>query len=381
MKLKKIVVAPDSFKGSLSASQVADAIEEGIKKVINEVNVVKIPMADGGEGTLNSLVESTNGYYEAVKVKDPLLREINSSIGILGDDETCVIEMALASGICLLKEEEKNPLITTTYGTGQLIKAGLDKGIKNFILAIGGSATNDGGAGMLQALGVRLLDSQLQEVPVGGGHLDKVDQIDVSKMDPRIKDCKFTIASDVSNPFIGPNGASYVFGPQKGATKEMVQQLDQNLTHWANKIEEVTTIAVHEVKGAGAAGGLGGAFLAFFPSSLQRGIDIVIEYTKLEKEVKTADLVITGEGKIDFQTKSGKTPMGVAQVSKKYQVPTIAIAGTVGSGIEELYDIGIDAMFSLTDGPMNLSYAMNHAYQLITKQTEQMIRLYQLNNN
>lgn len=376
----KIVVAPDSFKGSLSASQVAEAIEEGIKKVIKNVSIVKIPMADGGEGTLDSLVQSTNGYYEEVKVKDPLLRDINTKLGILGDKETCVIEMALASGICLLTEEEKNPLITTTYGTGQLIKVGLDKGLKNFILAIGGSATNDGGAGMLQALGVRLLDSQLQEVPVGGGNLNQVNQIDVSNFDPRIKDCKFTIASDVSNPFIGPNGASYVFGPQKGATNEMVQLLDENLTHWANKIEEVTTIKVHEIKGAGAAGGLGGAFLAFFPSILKRGIDIVIDYTKLEEEVKNANLVITGEGKIDFQTKSGKTPMGVAQVSKKYKVPTIAIAGTVGTGIEELYEIGIDAMFSLTDGPMELSYAMNHAASLITKQTEQMIRLYQLNN-
>lgn len=381
MRVKKIVIAPDSFKGSLSAIQVANAIEKGIRKVLKDVNIVKVPMADGGEGTLDSLVQATNGYYKLVRVKDPLLREIEASIGFLGDNQTCVIEMAMASGMCLLTEEEKNPLITTTYGTGQLIKAGLDMGIENFILAIGGSATNDGGAGMLQALGARLLDRQLQEVPVGGGYLNKIEQIDLSELDKRIKDCRFTIASDVLNPFIGINGASYVFGPQKGASNEMVQQLDQNLTHWANKIEEITNIAVHEIKGAGAAGGLGGAFLAFFPSNLKRGIDIVIDYSNLKEEVKTADLVITGEGKIDFQTKSGKTPMGVAQLGKTYQVPTIAIAGTVGSKIEELYEIGIEAMFSLTDGPMDLEFAMDNASCLITKQVEQMIRLMKLSIN
>jgi len=378
--LRKIVVAPDSFKGSLSALEVAESVERGIKKVLPAITIHKVPMADGGEGTLESLVDATSGRLEVVTVMDPLLREIKATFGVLGDNKTAVIEMAQASGICLVAEKEKNPLLTTTFGTGQLIKAALEMGLRNFILAIGGSATNDGGAGMLQALGAKLLDINNEEVPVGGGNLHKVEHIDLSTFDTRIKDCKFTIASDVQNPFIGPNGASFVFGPQKGATPSMVEQLDSNLTHWANKIEEVTNRSVHHIPGAGAAGGLGGAFLAFFPSELKRGIDIVIEYTNLESFLVEADLVITGEGKIDFQTASGKTPMGVAQLAKKYDIPTIAIAGTVGDGIENLYEVGIGAMFSLTDGPMHLEKAMKDGSQLITKQIEQIIRLYLLKN-
>ena len=378
--LRKIVVAPDSFKGSLSALEVAESVERGIKKVLPAITIHKVPMADGGEGTLESLVDATSGRLEVVTVMDPLLREIKATFGVLGDNKTAVIEMAQASGICLVAEKEKNPLLTTTFGTGQLIKAALEMGLRNFILAIGGSATNDGGAGMLQALGAKLLDINNEEVPVGGGNLHKVEHIDLSNFDTRIKDCKFTIASDVQNPFIGSNGASFVFGPQKGATPSMVEQLDSNLTHWANKIEEVTNRSVHHIPGAGAAGGLGGAFLAFFPSELKRGIDIVIEYTDLESFLVEADLVITGEGKIDFQTASGKTPMGVAQLAKKYDIPTIAIAGTVGEGIENLYEVGIDAMFSLTDGPMRLEKAMKDGSQLITKQIEQIIRLYLLKN-
>lgn len=293
---------------------------------------------------------------------------------MLEPDSTVVIEMARTSGICLLSADERNPLHTTTYGTGQLISDALDAGYRKFILAIGGSATNDGGAGMLQALGMRLLDEAGETVPWGGGFLGRIAAIDDSGWDSRIAESEFLLALDVQNPMIGPQGASHVFGPQKGATPEMAEQLDQNMTSWANLIEAKTGIHLHDQPGAGAAGGLGGAFLAFFEAKLKRGIDVVIEHSSLRQHLTDANLVITGEGQIDYQTASGKTPMGIAEEARKFNVPTIAFAGSIGKGIEQLYEVGIESVHSIVNGPMSLEEAMERAPELLEQASEQLMR-------
>lgn len=376
----KIVIAPDSFKGSASAMEVAKAIEKGIKNYAPDVETVLVPVADGGEGTMDSLVSATGGKTVKVEVKNPLGETIIAEYGILGDGKTCVIEMASASGLYLIPEEKRNPLKATTYGTGQLIKKALDDGCRNFILAIGGSATNDGGIGMLQALGMKLLDESGKEVGFGGEELDRIVKIDDSEFDDRISKSSFLIASDVQNPLIGPDGASYVFGPQKGATPEMVELLDKKMESWANVVEKVTGISLHNHPGAGAAGGIGGAFQAFFPAEMRRGIDIVIEYTGLSKKLHGADVVFTGEGQIDFQTASGKTPMGVAQEAQKQGIPTIVITGSIGKGIDTLYQFGIKSIHSIVNGPMTLGEAMQRAPQLIEQKAEQLMRTMMLND-
>jgi len=371
----KIVIAPDSFKGSLNAIEVSKAIEKGIKKANPEANIVLIPMADGGEGTMETLVTSTNGYKKQVSVTGPLGAKVEAAYGVLGDSETCIIEMASSSGLHLIDSKDLNPLKTTTYGVGELVKEALDDGFRKFIIGLGGSATNDGGAGMLQALGLKLLDLNGNEVAHGGGELINIKQVDLSRFDRRIHESIFIIASDVQNPMIGPTGASHVFGPQKGATPTMVKLLDEGMTNWADQIEKVTDISLHDRPGAGAAGGIGGAFQAFFPSETRRGIDIVIEYTKLEEVLKDADFVITGEGKIDDQTVFGKTPMGVAQIAQKQNVPTIILAGTVGQGIEQLYQYGIIAVFSIINRPLTLDEAIEGTQELLENTAEQIIRL------
>ena len=372
----KIVIAPDSFKGSLSALEAAKAIEKGVKKARPDAETVLVPVADGGEGTLDSLVSATDGRKVQVNVKGPLLKTVQAEYGVLGDEKTCVIEMASASGLCLIEPSQLNPFITTTYGTGELIKKALDNGFRKFILAIGGSATNDGGAGMLQALGVKLLDADGQSIRFGGGALRELAQIDASEFDTRIAESEFLIASDVQNPLVGRHGASYVFGPQKGATLEMVEQLDQNLEHYADLVEKLTGIRLHEMPGAGAAGGIGGAFQAFFPSEMRRGIDIVVEYTGLKEKLIGAECVFTGEGQIDFQTASGKTPMGVAQEAKKHGIPVFALAGSIGQGIDILYEHGITSVHSIVNGPMALEEAMNRGAELLERTAEQVIRTY-----
>ncbi|KGR77633.1 glycerate kinase [Ureibacillus manganicus] len=371
----KIVIAPDSFKGSLNAIEVSKSIEKGIKKADPEANIVLIPMADGGEGTMETLVASTNGYQKQVTVTGPLGAKVEASYGVLGDSETCVIEMASASGLHLIDSRELNPFKTTTYGVGELIKTALDDGFRKFVIGLGGSATNDGGAGMLQALGMKLLDVNGSEVAHGGGELINIKEVDLSSFDSRIKDSVFIIASDVQNPMIGPQGASHVFGPQKGATSTMVRLLDEGMKNWADQIEKVTDVSLHDRPGAGAAGGIGGAFQAFFPSETRRGIDIVIEYTKLEEVIIDADFVITGEGKIDDQTVFGKTPMGVAQIAQKQNVPTIILAGTVGKGIEQLYQYGVIAVFSIINRPLTLNEAIQGAQELLENTAEQITRL------
>ena len=370
----KIIVAPDSYKGSLSAKEVADAIEKGLKKVDETIEVVKVPMADGGEGTVQSLVDASNGKLVTLKVMDPLMREIDSFYGILGDGTTAVMEMAAASGLPLIKKEEKNPWKTTTFGTGQLIKHALDMGCRSIIMGIGGSATNDGGCGMAMALGVKFLDKEGNEVGFGGGSLGLIHSIDVSGLDERIKECTIVAACDVDNPLVGLKGASHIFGPQKGADTEMVLALDKNLQHYGMLVEEALGVSLLDYPGAGAAGGLGGGLLAFLGASLKSGIDIVIDTTKLEEIMKGADLVITGEGMIDYQTLHGKTPYGVARAASKQNIPVIAIAGGIGKNIEVLYDHGFTSIFSIVDKPMTLDEAIENCDALLQSVAERVLR-------
>lgn len=370
----KVVIAPDSFKGSLTAKEVCDAIEEGITKVSKEIHIAKIPMADGGEGTLQSLVDCKNGKIIYRKVLDPLANEIEAAMGLL-EDKTAVIEMASASGLPLVPNHKRNPLITTTYGTGQLIRYGLDLGARKFIVGIGGSATVDGGAGMLQALGVKLLDDNDKEIDFGGGNLDKLKNLDISSIDSRLKECEFLVACDVTNPLIGENGAAKIYGPQKGATNEMVEILEENLTRFLQVVSEHFNKDYSNVPGSGAAGGLGFALISFLNGKLIKGIDIVINETKLEDHIKNADLIITGEGKIDKQTSFGKTPIGVSKLGKKYGIPVIALAGALGDDIDTLYNHGITSLFSIVKSPVSLEYAIENAYSLISDTTERVFRV------
>ena len=370
----KFVLATDSFKESMTSIEACDVMEKAIKKVKNDAEVIKVPMADGGEGTVEALVNATSGTFVETEVLNPLGQKIKASYGILGDKKTAVIEMAKASGIELIKREDRNPLITTTYGTGQLIKHALDNGIKHLVIGIGGSATNDGGCGMLQALGVKLLDKDNNEIPFGGGALNKIETIDISGIYGGIKDITFEVACDVTNPFVGPTGASYIFGPQKGADKEMVELLDNNLKHFAEKIKETLNVEIAEAPGAGAAGGLGGALLEFLNAELKSGIQLVIKYTNLEEKVQGADYVFTGEGGIDGQTIFGKTPVGVSKVAKKFNIPTIAFGGRVSDDADNLFEEGIIALFSIMRGVESLDDALKNGAHNLEKTVENVVR-------
>ena len=375
----RIVVAPDSFKGSLSSIQAANAIEKGIigaaQTCREPVEVIKVPIADGGEGTVEAIITANKGEIVKTRVLDPLGREIDSFFGILPDN-SAVIEMAAASGLNLLGDDERNPMKTTTYGTGQLIKEALDYGCKRIIIGIGGSATNDGGVGMAQALGISFLDNQGNQIGFGGGELSKISKIDVSLLDPRIKDTVITIASDVKNPLCGPNGASAVYGPQKGATPEMVETLDRNLKHLAKTIHEQLNIDILNVPGSGAAGGLGAGLMAFLGAKFCLGIKLVTELARLEEKIQRADLVVTGEGSTDYQTLFGKVPHGIADIAKKYSKPVICISGSLGKGYEQLYNEGIDAFFSIVNRPMSLEEAMNNAEVLLEQTAKNVIKVY-----
>lgn len=372
----KFVLAPDSFKESMTSKEACDAMERGIKKVISNAQCIKVPMADGGEGTVEALVYGTKGKIKKTFVTGPLGKEkVNASYGILGDGKRAIIEMAEASGIQLVERNLRNPLITTTYGTGELILDAINNGVKHVIIGIGGSATNDGGAGMLQALGGKLLDKYGNELGFGGAELLKLHKIDLSTLDSRIKDINFEVACDVTNPLVGVNGASYVFGKQKGATEEDIELLDKALTNYAEVIKRNLGIDVKYVEGAGAAGGLGAALLVFLNGKLKKGIELVIKHTALEGKLKGANYIFTGEGAIDSQTIYGKTPMGVAMVAKKHGVETIAFAGKVGDGVEELYDIGIKSIFSIMRGVESLEEALKNGAENLEKTTEAVVRL------
>jgi len=370
----KILLAPDSFKGSLSSKEVCHAMENGIKRVI-DAEIISIPIADGGEGTVEALVYAVGGEIIRSDVTGPLGEKVEAFYGILKDG-TAVIEMAACAGLYLIPEEKRNPLKTTTYGVGELIKLALDKGCRKFIIGIGGSATNDGGVGMAQALGVKFLDKYGNEIGFGGGELHKIEKIDISSIDKRIYESEFIVASDVDNPLCGEKGASYVYGPQKGATPEMIKILDENLKHLAYETKKVIGKDYSEVPGAGAAGGLGFGLMAFLNAKLKRGIEIIIETARLEEKIKEVDLVITGEGNTDFQTAFGKAPAGIAKLAKKYNKPVIILSGGLGKDYKSLYDIGVTALFSITNRPMSLEEAMKNAYQLISDRMEDIIRVF-----
>jgi glycerate kinase len=373
-----ILIAPDSFKNCLSSKKVAQNIETGIKRIIPEANIKILPVADGGEGTVEALVDATGGKIIKANVHDPLMRKIQSFFGILGDKKTAVIEMAAASGIELLKENEHNPWITTTYGTGELIMHALDNDCEKIVIGIGGSATNDAGVGMAQALGGKFLDSQGTQIRYGGGSLNEISEIDLTNLDKRIKGSQILVACDVDNPLFGPEGAAFVYSPQKGADEQMVKKLDENLRHFANKIKEVLDIDIQNIKGSGAAGGLGAGLMVFLKAQLRPGFEIVKDIVKLEKKIEKADIIITGEGKIDYQTQFGKTPYGVAQIANKFNKPVIAIAGSLGERVEELYAKGFDYIIPVTDKPMDMEYAIKNADILIQNAAERTFRLIQL---
>jgi len=373
----KFVVTPDSFKESCTALEACQAMAAGIRRVFPDAEIVEVPMADGGEGTTQALVDATDGRIIEKEVTGPLGDPVVADLGILGDGQTAVIEMASASGIHLVTKEDRNPLITSTYGTGQLIKECLDMGIQNIILGIGGSATNDGGSGMARALGIRFLDANGNDIPEGGGHLDQLDQIDLSGVHPGLAACEIAIASDVSNPLYGEHGASTVFGPQKGASPEMVQQLDKNLQHYDQIIQRDVHKNVGQIPGSGAAGGIGAGLLAFTNSHLETGIDLVIEYTELKDKLQGADYCLTGEGQIDFQTKFGKTPYGVMKTAKAIEpnIKVIAIAGSIGDDIETLYDEGFDGVFGTIPKASDLQTLLQDGKQNIQRTTESICRL------
>ena len=357
----KIVIAPDSYKESLSALEVAQAAEAGFRQVFPDADYVLVPVADGGEGTVDAMVAATGGRKETVTVSGPLGEPVEAFYGLTGEGDTAVIEMAAASGLALVPPDRRNPLLTSSRGTGELIRAALDAGARRFILGIGGSATNDGGAGMVQALGARLLDLEGRELDGSGGDLARLERIDVSALDPRLAECRIEVACDVDNPLTGARGASAVFGPQKGATPEMVQVLDANLARLARIVGRDLGVAVDTVPGAGAAGGMGAAMLAFFGATLKPGIEIVTAAVDLDTHVRDADLVITGEGRIDFQTVHGKTPIGVARVAKRHGKPVIGIAGSLGAEVGVVHAHGIDAVFSVLGKPCTLDEALRDA--------------------
>lgn len=343
----KIVIAPDSYKESLSAPDVAEVIEKGFREIFPEARYVKVPLADGGEGTVEAMIAATQGSERCAYVTGPLNTSVEATWGLSGDGHTAFIEMAAASGLALVPPEQRDPLLTTSYGTGELILQALDHGAKNIVIGIGGSATNDGGVGMMQALGVRFLDSENQELGPGGGQLDRLHHIDITRLDPRLARCAVRVACDVTNPLIGPQGASRVFGPQKGATEAMINTLDSNLAHYADIIVQTFDIDVKQFPGAGAAGGMGAALKVFLNADLRRGIEVVTQALNLEEQIRDCTLVITGEGRLDSQSINGKVPIGVASIAKKYDKPVIAIAGSLHPDVAVVYQHGLDAIFSV----------------------------------
>jgi glycerate kinase len=356
----KIVIAPDSFKESLSALQVAAAIEAGMREVWPDAEYVKVPVADGGEGTVQALIDATGGRRVEVRVTGPLGEPVDAFYGLVGDAgaRLAVIEMAAASGLESVPHERRDPLVSTTRGTGELILHAFEAGARRFVLGVGGSATNDGGAGMLQALGVRLLDGDGRELGPGGGALAQLARIDAAGLDARVRASDFQVASDVANPLVGPNGASAIFGPQKGATPAMVAQLDANLRRYADIVKRDLGQDVADLPGAGAGGGIAAAMIVFLNGRLRPGVEIVTEAVGLDAAVRGADLVVTGEGRIDGQTVHGKTPMGVARVAARHGVPTIAIAGSLATDAEAVHAHGIEALSAAVTRPCSLAEAL-----------------------
>lgn len=370
----RFVVAPDSFKECMTASVAAQIMKKAIVEVIPSAEIELLPVADGGEGTLDVLTFSTNGTAYEEYVIGPLGNRVKAKYAVLGDGKTAVVEMAEASGLQLVPLSKRNPMVTTSYGTGELIKAALAHKIDRLIVTLGGSATNDGGVGMLQALGAEIVDEHHNPIGFGGGELHKMMKIDLTRMDARLKSVKIEVACDVTNPFVGLNGASAVFGPQKGATADMVRQLDENLIHFANLVLKQTGKNMIHNSGSGAAGGLGGALL-LCNGQLMSGIDIVLDTLSFDETIKDADYILTGEGKIDSQTPNGKVIAGIAKRAKKVGLPVIALAGSVQPGYEELYDVGLQSVHSITCTPCTLHEALQNGQENLHQTVVNIIRL------
>ncbi len=370
----KVIVAVDSFKGSLSSLKVGEAIKIGIKKVFPSASIKIIPMGDGGEGTVEALVNATMGTFVTYEVTSPIGEPVESIVGILPNG-TAVLEMASASGLVLVPQDKRNPLKATTWGTGELIRKVIDSGYKNILIGIGGSATNDGGAGMVQALGARLLDQEGRELPLGGEALINLKSIDLSDIDSRLSEINIKVMCDVTNPLCGPLGASYIYGPQKGATPEMIVTLEKSLENYARVIKEQLGVDVKDVPGAGAAGGLGAGLVAFTNAQLQNGVDTILDAIGFDELLPDYDIVISGEGRIDQQSIYGKLPIGVAKRALKFGKPVIAIVGSIGSGTEELYKHGLSSIISIANGPMSFTECMENAYELTVDAAERTFRI------
>ena len=371
----RFVVAPDSYKGSVPATEVALAMARGIRQVFSTAEVITIPIADGGEGTVDALVTATGGQFRCNTVAGPLGERVLAKWGILGDGQTAVIEMAAASGLPLLPAERRNPRQTSTYGTGELIRAALDAGLRRIIIGIGGSATNDGGAGMASALGALFLAADGTQLPNGGAALAELASIDLAGLDPRLQQTEITVACDVDNPLCGPRGASAVFGPQKGATPQIVAELDAALANFAQCAQQASGRDVAELPGAGAAGGLGAGLMFFTPAQLRPGVEIVLDAVGFAALVKDADFVITGEGRTDFQTAFGKAPVGVAKIAKIYGVPVFCLSGGLGQGADDVLTQGIDAVLSICDRPLSLEECMMAGSELIESASARLCRI------
>ncbi|GAC1620492.1 MAG: glycerate kinase [Ktedonobacteraceae bacterium] len=374
----RVVIAPQALKGSLTAEEVGQAIALGVQAVYPQANIDVVPVADGGEGTAQALVDATGGKLLWHTVTGPLGMPVSAFFGLLGDGRTAAIEMAASAGLPLVPSAERNPRITTTYGVGELLLAAIEHGCRHFIIGIGGSATNDGGAGMAQALGASLLTEQETEIARGGAALTTLSRISIEQLDRRLQDCVIEVACDVTNPLCGPTGASAVYGPQKGATSEMVIELDKALDHYAQILERDLGCAVRDIPGAGAAGGLGAGLIAFLHATLRPGAQLVLEAVNLEDALRTADLVITAEGQIDEQTAYGKSVGAVATLAKRYGLPVLALAGGLGHNYQKVYELGVDGITVLPSGPMTLPHAMEHAAALASDATERMLRVLRL---
>jgi glycerate kinase len=374
----RILIAPQSLKGSLTAAEAGRAIAQGVQKVYPAAEIEIIPVADGGEGTVQALVDATGGKIVQKTVTGPLGEPVLAFFGLLGDGRTAAIEMAASAGLPLVPPERRDPRITTTCGVGELILAALDYGSRHFIIGIGGSATNDGGAGMAQALGAALLAKDGTELTWGGAALATLAHISTATLDPRLQECTVEVACDVTNPLCGPTGASAVYGPQKGATPEMVLELDRALAHYAEIIEQDLEVSVRDIPGAGAAGGLGAGLMAFLHATLRPGAQIILEAVHLEESMRKADLVITAEGQLDSQTAYGKSVGAVAGLAKHYGLPVLALAGSLGDHYQVVYELGVDAVTVLPSGPMTLPYAMENAASLASDAAERACRLLQV---
>ena len=373
----KIVIAPDSFKDSLSAQEVAKAMTSGWQQVFPKAEIIQCPMADGGEGTIDAILTSCSGQWREQLVQDPFGNPVLAKWGWLPEQKIAIIEMAQASGIQLIPPYQRDAGISSTFGTGELVLAALDAGATEIILTVGGSATNDAGTGLLTALGAQFLDHQHQPLAAGGLALQHLATIDLTALDARLQQTKFLLAADVTNPLCGINGASHIFAPQKGASPTQILQLDQALAHFADKTFQLLGVDRQYEAGAGAAGGLGFAAKAYLNAEFRSGVDVVAELNQLAHKIQDADWVITGEGKFDQQTLNGKTVFGVAQIAQTAQVPVLVLAGTLGENYQALYEHGVTAAFSLTSGPMSLENACHQAATLIYERTVDIARLIQ----